>query len=117
MSDRGCVVETQDLTGSNALTASVAGTSYKATRYTEAVGYLLVDTMTGTAPTIAAKFQTSPDGSDWVDHPGGYFTQVIASDTNVACPITCIGAYVRLYFTVGGTSPSIPCKAKIAFKT
>jgi hypothetical protein len=117
MSDRATVRETQDLTGTSAIAASVAGTSYRCSRYTEVLGFVLVGTMTGTAPQLVVKYQVSPDETNWADLPGGQFDAITASDTNEAKGAACIGEYIRVYHGVSGTTPSIPVTTVLVFKT
>jgi hypothetical protein len=68
-----------------------------------------VGTVTGTAPTLAGKFQESADGSTgWADIAGATFTTVSTTDNVQAIAFDRTLRYVRYVGTVSGTSPSFP---------
>ncbi len=93
-----------------AVTASAASSSMDLAGYEGAVKLTLYSAAgTGTSPTLNAKVQTSPDDSTWTDVSGATFSQI----TNAASSLQSIGVdtravqrYIRVYYTVGGTSPS-----------
>ena len=72
-------------------------------------------TAAGTNPTVDAKVQHSDDGSNWYD-AGISFTQMTAIGGYAKVPDRPLMRFVRLYFTIGGTStPSYVMRAWVAF--
>lgn len=63
---------------------------------------------TGTSPTLDVKFQTSYDGTNAtaVDVPSGAFTQVAAAASAQIKSLTAIHRYVKVSWTIAGTTPS-----------
>ena len=95
--------------------------SVESGRFTEATIYIKVTAKAGTSPTIDFDVQTSHDNSEW--HKDSDVTQI--SDPTVstaylapAVKVTsCIGKYIRLNPTVGGSSsPSMTVTAKVVLK-
>lgn len=74
----------------------------------ELVIQLLSDAGTGTSPTLDVKFQTSYNGTDAaaVDLPNGAFTQVVAAASNQLKTITAGHRFVKVVWTLTGTTPS-----------
>lgn len=64
---------------------------------------------TGTTPTLDAKLQDSDDGSTgWADVSGATFTQVVgaAAQQKIVVDANAAKRYVRVAYTIGGTTPS-----------
>lgn len=74
----------------------------------ELIAQLQSDAGTGTTPTLDVKFQTSFDGTDAtaVDVPTGAFAQVIAASSAQIKSLTTLHRYVKVVWTIGGTTPS-----------
>lgn len=70
---------------------------------------------TGTTPTLDAKIQDSADDSSYADVTGLTFTQITttASLQTLKIDSRAVRRYVRVVFTIGGTTPSFPCMADI----
>lgn len=66
------------------------------------------DAGTGTTPTLDVKFRTSWNGVDAtaVDVPSGAFTQVAAAASMQIKSITGTHRYIRVDWTIAGTTPS-----------
>lgn len=85
------------------------------TGYKGAAVVLDLGTPTGTGETFNAKLQSSPDNTTWTDIPGAPFpqdgtTSMIAS---IALRPNELPRYVRLNYTVAGTTPSYPVAAML----
>lgn len=94
-----------DLTG--APTGSTA-VNTGSTNYEGSAAFTLdVKNISGTTPTLAAKLQTSPDNSTFTDVVNGAFTgfTTVAGVQKVAVNKDDLQRYVRVAFTLGGTSP------------
>lgn len=63
---------------------------------------------TGTSPTLDVKFQTSFDGTDATaaDVLTGAFTQVAAAASVQVKGLTTLHRYVKVVWTIAGTTPS-----------
>ena len=119
----------QTLDSSAARTATVAGTTGTNWNHTGMVVALNVTAVSGTTPTLVAKLQFSPDGgTTWIDYDakattatisttGTYVLKFFPGCTEVAN--SAIGLPVprtfRLYYTIGGTTPSFTFSTMIAF--
>lgn len=81
-------------------------------------GLLLVEVsaVSGTSPTLDVKLQTSPDGASWFDLPGGALAQITASG-NYALKVANFGRFIRVAYSIGGTTPSFAFKATFVGKT
>lgn len=84
----------------------------------EIIAQLDADAGTGTSPTLDVKLQTSWDGADAtaVDVPTGAFTQVLAAASAEIKSLTIFHRYVKVVWTVGGTTPSFNFGAYITVK-
>ncbi len=72
--------------------------------FIEMIGFVLVNSHSGTNPSLDIKLQFSPDGKNWMDS-GDAFTQITTSDTLTLKRFTAIfGKYIRFVATVGGTN-------------
>lgn len=69
-----------------------------------------VTAVSGTTPTLDVKLQHSPDGSLWSDL-GTAFTQKTAVSREVKT-FTQMHGYVRVVWTIGGTTPSFTCSVE-----
>ena len=112
---------------SAARTANVAGaiiTNYNAKAL---LIHFKISAVGGTSPTIVPKLQWSPDLTTWLDVPGAAFAtlsavgdyvmqvgpEVIpAANAAVNFPLPRI---LRMYYTIGGTSPSFTCLSNFSF--
>lgn len=74
----------------------------------EIVAQLQSDAGTGTSPTLDVKFQTSYDGTDAtaIDLPNGAFTQVAAAASGQIKTLTGAHRFVKVVWTIAGTTPS-----------
>ncbi len=74
----------------------------------EIIAQLDADAGTGTSPTLDVKLQTSWNGADAtaVDVPTGAFTQVLAVASAQIKSLTTFHRYVKVVWTIGGTTPS-----------
>lgn len=74
----------------------------------EIIAQLDSDAGTGTSPTLDVKVQTSWNGVDAtaVDVPTGAFTQVAAAASMQVKSITTMHRYIKLVWTIAGTTPS-----------
>jgi hypothetical protein len=64
---------------------------------------------TGTTPTMTVNIQDSPDGSTgWADIPGAAFTALttVAAQQKIGVNMNSCRGWVRVQFTIGGTTPS-----------
>lgn len=74
----------------------------------EIVAQLQSDAGTGTSPTLDVKFQTSYDGTDAtaIDLTSGAFTQVAAAASGQIKTLTGAHRFVKVVWTIAGTTPS-----------
>ncbi len=70
----------------------------------ELVVTLNVSAASGTTPTLDVKLQHSPDGTQWADL-GTAFAQKTAAGLETKA-FTGLHGYVRVSYTIGGTTPS-----------
>lgn len=72
------------------------------------VAQLDADAGTGTSPTLDVKLQTSYAGTDAtaIDVPSGSFTQVTTSASAQIKSATVMHRYVKVVWTIAGTTPS-----------
>lgn len=93
-----------------AVTATANTTGVDRLNYagTAAVVTLAVPAGTGTTPTLDAKIQDSADNSTFADVSGAAFTQVTTalSIQHIALNLDSCKRYIRVAFTVSGTTPS-----------
>ena len=99
--------------------SDTSSSSVECGRFEEATIYIKVTAKSGTSPTIDFDVQTSHDNDEW--HKDSDVTQI--NDPTVAyyAPVVkltgCIGKYIRLNPTVGGSStPTMTVTAKIVLK-
>lgn len=71
--------------------------------------FLNVTDVSGTSPTLDVVIQDSPDGTTWYDKES--FTQATAA-TSEAKRLTNFGKFVRVKYTIGGTTPSFTFEVK-----
>lgn len=74
----------------------------------EIIAQLQSDAGTGTSPTLDVKFQTSYNGTDAtaIDLPNGAFTQVAAAASGQIKTLTGAHRFVKVVWTIAGTTPS-----------
>lgn len=78
------------------------------------VADITVGTVTGTSPTCTFKLQESSDNSTFTDVPGAVATQLTAGGvTQQIFAANVLKQYVRLAYTIGGTTPVFPTSARI----
>ena len=82
----------------------------------EALAIAKVTAKSGTTPTLDIKFQTSHDGTDFVDL-GDAFTQITTEGTYVKKLAANFGKYVRAAYTIGGTTPSFTFSLQVVGKS
>jgi hypothetical protein len=99
---------------------------------TEASIVVVVGTVTGTSPTLAPVIQISHDGTNWASRRVIVDTATQGSLTRLTAPTVegkiktagtyrayiqgNLGKYLRIFWDVGGTSPSFPVTAYGVFK-
>lgn len=89
-----------------ALTVSANSDPIDVSNFVEAIVFLPVTAHSGTTPTLDCKVQYSPDKVNWVDS-GDAFTQITTTNATVFKKLSAIfGKYIRLVFTITGTTPS-----------
>lgn len=88
---------------SAAQTASGQSNPIEASEYLEAHALLDVTVVAGTAPTLDVVIETSPDKVSWFTHTT--FTQktVVGKDFKT---LSNLGRFLRVRWTIGGTTPS-----------
>ena len=106
---------------SAARTSTVAGATVTNFNAKGAVITINVTAVSGTSPTLIAKLQYSPDGgTTWIDYTNKPVTATISAigqTTLIVCPgVTEVAnsavslplpRIVRMYYTIGGTTPSL----------
>lgn len=106
----GTFVDSRDVTlhTSAARTATGMGSLSHETAHRRTLALVLAITAaTGTTPTLDVTVQTSRDGSTW--YTAGTFTQATATGTQRKT--FALDRYVRLAWTIGGTTPSFTFSA------
>jgi len=71
--------------------------------------FLSVTAASGTSPTLDVVIQDSPDGLLWYDKES--FTQATTT-TSEAKRLTNFGKFVRVKYTIGGTTPAFTFEVK-----
>lgn len=90
--------------GSETSTGTTSGLDNGASTADGAAAYLQVTAASGTTPTLDVKVQHSSDGSTYADLIT--FTQVTAANAYERVAVTgTVNRYLRVEFTIGGTSP------------
>lgn len=90
------------------LQGAVSGNPSTATNYEGQIAFIAdVKNVSGTTPTLAYKLQESDDNSTFTDVTNGGFTSLttVASLQKVVVNKDSLKRYVRVAFTLGGTSP------------
>lgn len=101
----------QTLDSFTSKTSTFAGNSFNVEKFSKVSIFVTITSVSGTSPTLNVKVQISHDGSNWYD------ANYINSSTQIAfTQFTAVGQqvrtfevhakYLRLYYTIGGTSPS-----------
>lgn len=73
-----------------------------ASEYIEGIIFVGVSAVVG-GGTLTPTIQTSPDGANWYNLEGGSFLP-ISSASNISNSITNFGRYIRVSYTITGTS-------------
>lgn len=83
----------------------------------EIIAQIDSDAGTGTSPTLDVKIQTSWNGTDAtaVDVPSGAFTQVVAASMQLKS-LTVFHRYIKIVWTLAGTTPSFNFGAYLTVK-
>ena len=105
---------TSELLASGARTVSGEGSSLDLGNTRELIVTLDVSTASGTSPTLDVKLQHSPDGSLWSD-----LGTAFAQKTGVAREVkvfTQYHRYVKVVYTIAGTTPSFTFSVKATAK-
>lgn len=77
--------------------------------------YVNVTAASGTTPTMTVKLQDSLDGTNWFDVTGAATTSITAAGSQlVRVTNTAIGPFVRLVWTIGGTTPSFTFSTSVS---
>ncbi len=118
----------QVVDASAARTTTVAGTTVTNYNAKTLLIHFKVSAITGTTPTITPKLQWSPDGGTiWLDVPGAVFPTIsTVSDNVMQVGLDVVAAAnaavnfplprtLRMYYTIGGTTPSITCLCNFCF--
>lgn len=100
---------------SSARTATATSGAENSSNYNALYAVLDITAVSGTTPTLDVKFQTSVDGSVWVDIASGAFSQKTATGTD-KLEISGIARYLRVVATIGGTTPSFTFSLKVSVK-
>lgn len=96
------------------LTATVTGTARLVDGYHEANVWIYVTAASG-SPTLDVAIQTAPDDDGpWATLSS--FTQITGTGTSLKTASANIGPWMRLLYTVGGSSPSLTLSSYIALK-
>ncbi len=99
---QGAFMKAQVLTGAGAYNTDAIDVS----SFIELLLFINLTAESGTTPTLDCKLQYSPDNTNWVDS-GDSFTQMNTTTGVFLKKASAIfGKYVRLVFTLGGTTPS-----------
>jgi len=96
-----------------ARSASGVSNGFNVGEFTEALVMVDVTAVSGTAPTLDIKVQISHNNTDWWDHTT--FTQIVAVGKAYKS-LTAFGKYMRLSYTIGGTSPQFTFGAYLVTK-
>jgi hypothetical protein len=80
-------------------------------------GYVALDVtaVSGTTPSMSVKVQVSDDNVTWYDE-GTSFAAVTAISRPAVAKFTNFGRYVRLSYTITGTTPSFTFSAALVMK-
>lgn len=80
-----------------------------------ALVYVNVSAVSGTTPTMTVKLQDSVDGTNWFDVTGGATASITATGPQlVRIASTPIAPFVRLVWTLGGTTPSFTFSTSVS---
>lgn len=76
-------------------------------KFNDLIVYLDITAASGTTPTLDVKLQTSyDDGGTWFDLPSGAFSQKSAVGKDVLQIGSNFGRWLRIDYSIGGTTPS-----------
>ena len=100
---------TQPMLSLAARTTSGQSNSYDFSDASECLILVNATVVSGTNPTLDIKVQVSDDNSTWYDHTD--LRQIIKAG-NYPESITVFGKYVRLSYTIAGTTPSFTFQIK-----
>jgi len=92
----------QMLASATRTTGSGQSNTFRVEDWIEALLFIDVTAVAG-AGILTATFQGSYDGTSWFDLPGGSFT-AMSSASKATKAVTNFGKYVRLSYTITGTS-------------
>jgi len=107
---RGLVIAPKTILASAARSSSSNSNSFKTKAANSLRVYVDVTAKSGTSPTLDITIQTSPDNSNW--YTAGTLTQI--TDTGqYTGTATTIGPYIRILYTIGGTTPVITFSVKM----
>ncbi len=109
---QGGFMKSQALTGAG----SYVTDSIDVSSYIELIIFINLIAQSGTTPTLDCKLQYSPDGVNWIDS-GDTFTQMnTVTGLFLKKASSIFGKYVRLVFTLGGTTPSYTISPSVVAK-
>jgi hypothetical protein len=104
------------LLNATAITSSSQTAAEDVSQYTEALLLLVIAGKGGTAPTLDIVVQTG-DEDDGQFHDHTTVSQITANGNVAAQKLTNIGRYLRLSYTLGGSStPTYTVTAKLVVK-
>lgn len=105
-------MENRTLYSGAAVTASGAGTGVTVPPGETISVQIAVYTVSGTTPSATFKVQWSEDNSTWCDaDPAEDFTAITNASKSLAKAIIPKGPFMRLAWTISGTTPSFQFKA------
>ncbi|MFZ5989392.1 MAG: hypothetical protein ACOYWZ_20035 [Bacillota bacterium] len=98
------------------LARTTSGTSYSlcCSDHLEAQIFLNITAVSGTTPTLDITVEYSPDNSEWYSHTS--FSQKTATGKD-SLRLTGIGGYLRVKYTIAGTTPSFTFSVDIVLKS
>lgn len=114
MGDRS--VKPATLISASALTSTGSSSSVTTGKYHEAVLVVNVTAASGTTPICNFQIEVSLDDDTFVVHPDFQVPLSFVTTGTKVLHFTGLGEYVRLAYTISGTSPSFTTTAKISLK-
>jgi len=97
-------VPAQIFSGTKTATGNTGETPIYVGHFKEASFFLNVTAKSGTTPTLGCKIQTKGEDGQWYDLVT--FTQATDVTHEMKEKANCLGEYIRLLYTIGGTTPS-----------